>query len=272
MKQMKKILNNIKDKKDYIFYIVISGLLLLVIYVMYLYKNKLEKFEPEEYYPGGMNMVEQILFINLDNRKDRLEAITKQLKNQMVQMNKVHRISAHYTPGNGHLGCAKSHLDAIKYASDNGFENVIVLEDDFKFSTDKNQTHQLFNDFFNKVNKNEWDVVMLTHLYGKTTDTKYPFLKKIKDAQAGSGYIVNKSYYPVMISIFEKCVQNMSKDSSRTSGVNWEKWALDQVWKENQKEDRWFTFDPLIGKQDEQLFSTIQTITNYNTNNNTNNK
>ena len=61
----------------------------------------------------------------------------EQLKNQMVQMNKVHRISAHYTPGNGHLGCAKSHLDAIRYANDNGFENIIVLEDDFKFSTDK---------------------------------------------------------------------------------------------------------------------------------------
>ena len=106
---------------------------------------------------------------------------------------------------------------------------------------------------------------MLTHLYGKENNTKYDFLKKITDAQAGSGYIVNKSYYPIMISIFEKCVQNMSKDSTKTSGVNWEKWALDQVWKENQKEDRWFTFNPLIGKQDDQLFSTIQTITNYNT-------
>jgi len=261
---MKKI-NKELGIYDYIFYIVITGIILLVIYVFYLYKQKIEKFEPEEYYPGGMNMVDQILFINLDNRKDRLEAITKQLKNQMVQMNKVHRISAHYTPGNGHLGCAKSHLDAIRYANDNGFENIIVLEDDFKFSTDKEVTHKLFNNFFTKVNKNEWDVVMLTHLYGKENNTKYDFLKKITDAQAGSGYIVNKSYYPIMISIFEKCVQNMSKDSTKTSGVNWEKWALDQVWKENQKEDRWFTFNPLIGKQDDQLFSTIQTITNYNT-------
>ena len=123
---MKKI-NKELGIYDYIFYIVITGIILLVIYVFYLYKQKIEKFEPEEYYPGGMNMVDQILFINLDNRKDRLEAITKQLKNQMVQMNKVHRISAHYTPGNGHLGCAKSHLDAIRYANDNGFENIIVF-------------------------------------------------------------------------------------------------------------------------------------------------
>jgi GR25 family glycosyltransferase involved in LPS biosynthesis len=254
-----------KIYKDYIFYLIIIGLVLLVIYVISLYKKRNENFELGEYYPGGMNRADQILFLNLDNRPDRLEAINKQLKCQMIQMNKVHRIPAHYTPGNGHLGCAKSHLDAIKYANEKGFENVIVLEDDFKFSTKKEQTHKLFDDLFRLVKNNEWDVIMLTHLYGKTINSKYPFIKKITDAQAGSGYMVNKSYYPIMISIFEKCVRNMSKDSSRTSGVNWEQWALDQVWKENQKEDRWFVFDPLIGQQDDELVSTIQTITNYNT-------
>ena len=50
----------------------------------------------------------------------------------------------------------------------------------------------------------------------------------------------------------------------KTSGVNYEQWALDQVWKKNQKEDKWMVFKPLIGEQDSKLVSTIQSITNYN--------
>jgi GR25 family glycosyltransferase involved in LPS biosynthesis len=245
---------------------IIGIVILVVVYYVKSKKSTVEGYENNDYYPGGMNNVDKIVFINLDNRKDRLEAITNQLKTQKVNMNKVHRIPAHYTPGNGHLGCAKSHLDAVKYAIENNLDNIVVLEDDFKFAYDAQKTHEVFNDFFRNMKSNEWDVVMLTHLYGKTDNTKFPFIKRIKDAQAGSGYVINKSYYPIMVSIFEKCVNNMSKDSTRTSGVNWEQWALDQVWKENQKEDRWFTFEPLLGKQDEKLVSTIQTITNYNTN------
>jgi GR25 family glycosyltransferase involved in LPS biosynthesis len=259
MPSIKKVIHNY----GYLILILFVVLFIIGFLLYYSKQNKVEAFLEEYYFPGGMNRVDKILYINLDNRKDRLESIEKQLKNQDVQMSKVKRITAHYTPGNGHLGCAKSHLDAVKYASQMGFENVLILEDDFKFSTKKEETHKLFDSFMNQVKNNEWDVIMLTHVNGKTTDTKYPFLKKIKDAQTSSGYVVNKSYYPIMINIFQKCVNNMSQE--RTSGVNWEQWALDQVWKENQKEDRWFVFDPLIGKQDAELGSTIQTITNYNT-------
>jgi GR25 family glycosyltransferase involved in LPS biosynthesis len=269
-----KITSNILANFSLILPFILGLIIVGVLYYVNYKNNKIniEGYQNNDYYPGGMNNVDQILFINLDNRKDRLEAITSQLKSQKVNMDKVHRITAHYTPGNGHLGCAKSHLDAIKYASEMGYENIIVLEDDFKFAFDSKTTHQVFDKLFKNVKLNEWDVILLTHVHGKTVDTKYPFIKKITDAQTGSGYIVNKSYYPIMMSIFEKCVANMSKDKTRTSGVNWEQWALDQVWKENQREDRWFTFDPLLGKQDEELVSTIQTITNYNTNTSANTK
>ena len=256
--------NNLVNFNNIIFLVVLVIIIIIIVIILYKkYKTRIEKFE-DSYQPfnGGINKIEQILFINLDNRKDRLEAITKQFKSVGVDMKKVHRIPAHYTPGNGHLGCAKSHLDAIKYAQDNNFENVVVFEDDFKFNTNLEKTNELFNNLFEQVNKREWDVIMLTYSYGKPSSSKYSFLNKITEAQSGAGYIINRSYYPILIKTFEKCVANMKPE--KTSGVNWEQWALDQVWKENQKADRWFLFNPLIGKQDTELVSSIQATTNYN--------
>jgi hypothetical protein len=51
---------------------------------------------------------------------------------------------------------------------------------------------------------------------------------------------------------------------TKTTDVNSEKWALDQVWKKNQAEDKWFSFNPLIGEHNFEIDSTIGKITNYN--------
>jgi GR25 family glycosyltransferase involved in LPS biosynthesis len=264
----KNILYNIKN--SIIFLILLCIIIIYLIYISIItiksfinsfinINNNTEYFIDNE---SGINRSGQILFINLDNRKDRLESITNQFKNQNVNMNKVHRINAHYTPGNGHYGCAKSHLDAMKYAQEKGFDNVIVFEDDFKFTTSTKKTNEMFDNLFNKLKETEWDVVMLTEMYGKNEKSQYQFLNKITDAQTASGYVVNKHYYHKLIDVFQKCVDNMTQE--KTNGVNWEQWALDQAWKVNQKEDKWFVFTPLMGEQDNKLVSTIQTITNYN--------
>jgi len=218
--------------------------------------------------PSGMNRLDMIFFINLDNRKDRLKSIMGELNKNWVDINKVKRIKAHYTIGNGHLGCAKSHLDAILYAQKNNYENILVLEDDFSFNLKPNQVNAIFDELFSKIinnNKNrtfDWDVILLAQTYGKKEKTQYPFLSKITDAQTSSGYIVNKKYYQTMIEIFRKSISGMIQN--KTSKKNYEPFALDQVWKEYQKKDNWFVFEPEIGKQNNNLISTIQQITNYN--------
>jgi hypothetical protein len=131
-----------------------------------------------------------------------------------------------------------------------------------KFTTNAEKTKEMFDNLFNNLKKDEWDVILLAEMYGKNEKSKYPFLNKITDAQTASGYIINKHYYPKLIEVFQKSVDNMTTE--KTTGVNWEQWALDQVWKVNQKEDKWFVFNPLMGEQDKKLFSTTETITNYN--------
>ncbi len=249
-----------KKRNIYICLLIILFIVIGVIVFIILkkYNKHIEFFEDNKKYNGGMNNVDKILFINLEARKDRLESITSELKKQNVSEKKIHRINAHYTPGNGHLGCSKSHYDALQYAIDNDLNNVLIFEDDFLFSS---SSKDLFDNLFNQLEPKEWDVVLLTYSYGNTTDSKYPFLHKLTEAQSGAGYIVNKHYFKTLQDVFKESADNMTQE--KTSKVDFEPYALDQLWKKLQKKDNWFCFNPLLGKQDDTSTSTIQSITNY---------
>jgi GR25 family glycosyltransferase involved in LPS biosynthesis len=262
-------LKNIKKKSNIDLVKIVISLIFLVIFVFllvkllnYFYFKKIEKFENSQVYTSGINNADKILFINLKDRKDRFESIMAELTKQGAAADKIYRIDAHYTPGNGHLGCAKSHYDAMQYAIDNNLNNVIVFEDDFIFSTKPDETNKMFNDLFNNVDQNEWDIVLFAHTYAQHTDTKYPFLHKIIVAQTSSGYIVPKKYFKTLQDVFKKSVDNIKQE--KTTNSNFEPYALDQLWKENQKTDKWLGFTPALGKQDDKSASTIQEITNYN--------
>ena len=43
----------------------------------------------------------------------------------------IFRLSATLNKKNGHLGCADSHIRALKLAKKEGLQNVIIMEDDF---------------------------------------------------------------------------------------------------------------------------------------------
>jgi GR25 family glycosyltransferase involved in LPS biosynthesis len=238
---------------------VIIIIILFKILTIFLFsKNQaIEKFENN----NGINNIDKILFINLTDRKDRLESITSELKKQYASENKIQRINAHYTPGNGHLGCSKSHYDAMQYAIDNNLNNVAVFEDDFIFGTTPDETNKLFNKLFNNLNSNEWDVIMFTYSFGNLNKTQYSFLDKITEAQSGAGYLVNKHYFKTLQDVFKLSADNMNQ--KKTTKTDYEPYALDQVWKNNQKKDKWFCFNPKLGNQNDKSTSTIQSITNY---------
>ena len=73
---------------------------------------------------------------------------------------------------------------------------------------------------------------------------------------------INNHYFKTLQNVFKKSADNMTQEKTRE--VNHEPFALDQLWKDNQKVDKWFVFSPHLGKQDDTSVSTIQSITNYN--------
>ena len=202
-----------------------------------------------------------VFFINLKHKKDRLQHTIEQLNDYGLNAN-AHRYGAHFTPLNGHLGCAMSHLGVLQYAKANNLEKILVLEDDFIFTENVKTVHNVFNEI-NNLSINQWDVVMLAYTHGLTSQSNnLNFLKSLEYAMSSSAYMVNINYYDKLIELFSYCIKNMSKH--KTTQKNHEPFALDQQWLSLQKEDKWFTTNPVLGKQSlEAMGSTIQSTTNY---------
>lgn len=215
-----------------------------------LYINSLEVKEMFTEPQSGLNRVDLVAFINLDNRPDRLKSIQYQLKNNNIYPKKIKRFPGHYTPKNGHIGCSRSHLDVLEYAQKNHLKNVLILEDDFKFKISPKEINKIFNTFLNKVPNREWDVVFLTRYYGEIQPSKYSFLNKISNTSSGAGYLVNKNYYSKMIENLKESLDNLKEDVFEGH------YCFDQLWKKLQEKDNWFVFSPEIGYQDFDMIST----------------
>jgi len=235
-------------------FIAISILVVLIIRLYYLIQNDLiqnENFNNQSKNYQGLNRVEMIGFINLDNRPDRLKLIENQLRSHDIDRYKIKKFPGHYTPKNGHIGCARSHLDVLEYANQNNLKNILILEDDFQFAGNPKETHQTLNKFFDQIPSDEWDVVFLTHGYGKLSPTAVPFLNKINDAVCGAGYLVNQHYYPQMIANLEESLANLREDIFEGQ------YCFDQLWHKLQAKDNWFFLIPPVGIHDFETKSTI---------------
>ena len=84
-----------------------------------------------------MEHLDKIFFINLDYRTDRLKEITEELETYNFPKNKIERFPAiKFEDGRGEegaIGCSMSHLEILKMSLVRGYENILILEDDFKF-------------------------------------------------------------------------------------------------------------------------------------------
>lgn len=184
-----------------------------------------------------MEYLPHILYINLDTRGDRLEDI----KNELVQMDiSGERVSAVYTAPHGYIGCALSHIKALKLARDRGWDNVLILEDDFKFIVDKEQFKSNIYQFFTK--NIEYDVLLLSYNI-KHTERVDDLISRTYDTQTTSGYIVNKRFYDKLISNFEEAYDLLIKTHDST------KFAIDIHWKKLQPHSVWYYFNHRIGIQ-----------------------
>ena len=133
--------------------------------------------------------VDQVYFINLDRRQDRLEKIQKELK-RVGLLNRSTRIPAvdgktldlnNYEDHNfsqicanfctkSLIGCALSHISTWKkFYNETSFDNVLILEDDAFFDINSS-----FDNFLSKNEEllpKDFDILYLGGFIGNDTDT-----------------------------------------------------------------------------------------------------
>jgi glycosyl transferase family 25 len=183
---------------------------------------------------------DKIFYINLDKRVDRFNEIENELKNYDLHNNS-ERFQAIDIPEQGILGCTMSHLAVIKLAKERNYKQILILEDDFYFIISKEEFENELNLFFDS--NIPYNVCMISYVINKTSETEYPFIQKVLDAQTASGYILHNSFYDNLIELFEEAVEKLRKTKEHWNYAN------DQIWKKLQPNSNWYSLTKRCGKQ-----------------------
>jgi len=214
---------------------------------------------------GGVEKhIDIVYYINLDKRTDRKTELVGELVKINYPEDKIERISAIYEKGRGHLGCSKSHIKTMQHFLASPHQTCFVLEDDFEWAQSPENTIGQINTLFE--NNVDFDVCMLSVNPYDLTDTKeYPFLQKVNNGLTASGYIVNKKFASTLLENFMEGAQKLEQSYIENDNKDYHGgYAIDQYWCNLQPQNKWYVFNPVLGKQ-RASFSDIQNgNVNYN--------
>jgi hypothetical protein len=177
-----------------------------------------------------MELIEHVIFINLDKRLDRLENILKTVS--IFPMINVTRLSASLNEKSPHIGCYTSHIKAIKMAIEKGWNNVLILEDDACWN-DTIEWETLQNKMISG-----YDCIVLGGMLAQYDSETL----KLHKCFGTSSYLVSKNYYSTLLSNFEEGKRKCIQDDSRPLGFLKlrEKFRLDNYWHNLMRRDNWF--------------------------------
>lgn len=136
-------------------------------------------------------------------------------------------------------------MRAVELFLMSGMTYGIILEDDFTFR-DPTQAKEQFRKFF--ASGVRWDVLLLAGNVAASTETPYPFLRKVQDSQTTSGYVVTREYAPTLLANLKEGVRLLEDHFNRYRTKKPE-YCLDIYWKKLQPTGRWYIFEPKMGYQ-----------------------
>jgi GR25 family glycosyltransferase involved in LPS biosynthesis len=261
------LLNYISHNLEYIIFFTLTLILAVLII-----RRSWEGFFTESL---GINQLDAIIYINLENRGDRKDLLLKELAALDTNMSKVHKVSGIYMPKNGHKGCIQSHILALNMIKLNQprWSRVLILEDDIELTQEPEQFNKILAQAMKKLDTidPDWNVLMLMaswkvihpadapenqslEIYNPQGERIPLALQRLKAATSALAYVVKASYVDEILKLFDRCNNNLQPD--RLNEDNHEPWALDQQWRTLQERDRWYCLDKDIIKQ-RAIWSTI---------------
>lgn len=175
--------------------------------------------------------ITNVLYINLDERKDRKEQAEKEFKRVGLNAQRVSAIKR--KPGA--LGCTLSHIKCLEMAKEKDWDHVMICEDDILFAKDTDLIKKQFNTVLER-HKN-WDVIALGVAI---TKAKYidDSTARLEEAWCTTCYLVRKEYYDILLHNFNISAERLSKDTINS--------GIDYIWQSLQKRDYWLTVLPIL--------------------------
>lgn len=188
--------------------------------------------------------IDKVIYINLEERKDRRESIEILLSN-IFDKDKITRCNA-IKSHCGIIGCTKSHIKCLEYAINNECNNILIVEDDIDISKYKSEYN------FEKVVKNDYDVINLSG----TNFSYNPFTYKLYRCKSMGSYLVNNSYFKKLKNNFEESLEKMLVNKNK-------RFYIDNNWKKLQAIDNWKLINPPLIVQKESYSDIDKKIVNH---------
>lgn len=177
---------------------------------------------------NSWDFVDKIIYINLEEAVERRKNIEEMLA--IVPQDKIIRFNA-IKHEKGAIGCSKSHIECLRLAIKNNWNNILIIEDDVTWNNYETSLQVLEN-----LSKKDYDVILLGGCFAHFDKNTY----KLYSAQTTTAYFVSKHYYEKLLSNFIEGVVGLIKTN------DYPKYALDQYWKQLQATDNWYIVNPAL--------------------------
>jgi GR25 family glycosyltransferase involved in LPS biosynthesis len=199
-----------------------------------------------------MEVFEHTLFINLENRTDRLEHALTEFDKLGIKAERVKAVKMK----NGAIGCTMSHIKCIELAKSRNWDQVFICEDDITFLNPELLKRNI--DLFVKNDDILWDVLIIGGNNVPPYQQLYEYAARIFQNQTTTGYILKKQYYDTLLTNFKESAANLLRNPD-----NKFEYALDKYWNRLQMQDFWYMITPPTVTQYENYSDIEEKDTNY---------
>lgn len=170
--------------------------------------------------------LDKIVYINLSQRTDRRAIMEKEVL-PTFPADKISRFDA-IKHTRGDIGCSMSHIAVLEDALTSGCKNILVLEDDLKWTTDAYTYSNGLTMIETLVDAGNYDVIS----FGCTLPQYDNVSLRLKKGYTTSSYLVNGPYIPTLLANFKEGLNRLMEKPSM-------EYALDQYWWRLMT-DRWY--------------------------------
>jgi hypothetical protein len=206
--------------------------------------------------------VDQIYLINADERRDRLDAVLRELASGRAPFHRVTRVSAiksrigSTSQLKGRIGCLQSHIEVLRRALTQKFEHILVLEDDFCFTSEVDTHLSDLQKFFDR-SYNYWVCLIATSKYGQVIPQDDLVSLSFQECTNAAGYLVSREGMEQVLAVREYALERLkaTEDQGR--------YANDRSWTVLQSSGKFLVFNKKFGFQTASISDIEGTVSRY---------
>ena len=205
-------------------------------------------------YDRRWEAVDRIFIINVDERCDRFDAVLRELASARAPFDRITRVPAVTSnasePAARHSACLQSHIETLRRAQEALYDHVLVLEDDFCFTSDLDQHLTDLARFFDR-GYDYWICLLATSKYGAIEPKDDLVSLSFQICTSTAGYLVSREGLKRLLPVYEVALEKLVATGDFMSH------AADRCWTVLQPSGKFLVFRRKFGFQ-ASSFSSIE--------------